>query len=166
MKNRSLFLAAGIILFAACGTARKHTDSNVLGADTTTSVQLWAKMLIRPEFKLGDPLEMRFTIYNRSSESQQFCKWHTPFEPPMSKYLDITDERGAEVQYMGAMAKRIMPPPADSYITVKPGDSLSVKVDLSEIYRVEKAGRYVVRYVAQEMSGVSVKDSVTFALHQ
>ncbi|RZK76565.1 MAG: protease [Pedobacter sp.] len=163
MKNRFLILAAGVILFAACGTARKDKNSDAL-VTATKPGQLWAKMQIMPEVKPGNSIEMRFTVYNSSDKSQQFCKWHTPFEPPMSKYLDITDEEGVEAQYMGAMAKRIMPPPADSYITVKPGDSLSVKVDLSKIYRVEKAGRYVVRYVAQEMSGLSVKDSVTFAL--
>ena len=165
MKYRFILLAAGIVLFAACDTARKNTDSNTVGStDSTTTGQLRAEIHISPEIKSGDSLEMRFTVYNRADKNQQFCKWHTPFEPPMSKYLNITDEQGEEAQYTGAMAKRIMPPPADSYITVKPGDSLTVKVDLRKIYRFEKKGRYVVRYVAQEMSGLSVRDSVTFMM--
>jgi len=164
MKNRYLLFAAGVLLLAACGTARKDADSSTSSLEATTSGPLQAEMRISPEIKSGDLLEMHFAVYNRSDKSKQFCKWHTPFEPPMSKYLDITNEQGADMQYMGAMAKRIMPPPADSYITVEPGDSLSVKVDLSKIYRIEKEGTYVVHYVGGEISGLVVKDSVIFKL--
>jgi len=92
----------------------------------------------------------------------QFCKWHTPFEPLMSKYLDVTDENGTEVDYKGAMAKRMMPPPASSYIEVKSGDSLAVTVDVLKAYAITKPAKYTIKYSGQNMSGLVVKDSVVF----
>ncbi|MEJ2882512.1 protease [Pedobacter sp. GR22-6] len=157
MKNTLTALTMGALLLAACGTLKENTTPQ-----NVKSGELVAKMYIQPEVKTGSPVEMRFTVYNRSNKSLQFCKWHTPFEPPLSKYLDITHEQGSEVLYSGAMAKRIMPPPADSYISLKAGDSLSVNVDISKIYKLDKIGKYTVRYVAEGMSGLSVKDSISF----
>jgi hypothetical protein len=168
MKNIPLLLSAGLLLLASCGTNKEQSNGTTSTADTinktdtVANTQMTARMSMKPVIKAGDSLELRFTVYNLSDKTQSFCKWHTPFEPPMSKYLDIKDDQGVEARYQGAMAKRIMPPPADSYIEVKPGDSLSVKVNISKIYALDKPGTYSVRYNAQEISGLVVKDSITF----
>lgn len=107
-------------------------------------------------------LTLKFTVFNRTDRVQQFCKWHTPFEPLMSKYLNVIDEHGEEMPYHGAMAKRIMPPPADSYIKVKSKDILSVDVDLLKAFEIKKTGKYTITYVGENMSGLVVKDSVSF----
>lgn len=168
MKNLSLLLLAGVLVLTSCSTSKQQNSSASSIADTVTATppvaadRPIAQMALNPVIESADSLQLRFTVYNRSTRNQRFCKWHTPFEPPMSKYLDIKDEQGIEAQYRGIMAKRIMPPPADSYLDVKPGDSLSVKVDLSKIYLLDKPGKYTVRYNAQEISGLSVTDSVSF----
>lgn len=166
MKHIPLFLFAGLLLLAACGTSKKQNNGSTSTADTIekidTVANLTARMDMKPAVKTGDSLELQFTVYNTSTKVQSFCKWHTPFEPPMSKYLDIKDDQGVEARYQGAMAKRIMPPPANSYIEIKPGDSLSVKVNISKIYALDKSGTYTVSYNSQKISGLVVKDSITF----
>ena len=150
---------------ASCGIVKKESES-ASNAETVIDAegpnQMIAQMRIKPVIGAGDKPELHFTVYNRSASKQSFCKWHTPFEPPMSKYLDIKDSIGNEVQYRGIMAKRIMPPPADSYIEVKANDSISVKVDLTRAYLLDKPGVYVVSYNAQGISGLHVKKSVRF----
>lgn len=155
MKFSSIILSAGVLILGSCSTGKQQNSAS-------TVEKLTGKMTVSSIIQSSDSLQLRFTIYNRSAKTQQFCKWFTPFEPPMSKYLNIKDEQGTEVAYRGAMAKRIMPPPADSFIKVKPGDSLSTKVDISKIYRLEKPGKYTVTYNAQEMSGLIVQDSISF----
>ncbi|MEJ2902495.1 protease [Pedobacter panaciterrae] len=168
MKQIHLLLSTSLLLLASCGTNKEQSNGTASTADTINKIdtvantQMTARMSMKPVIKAGDSLELRFTVYNPSVKPQSFCKWHTPFEPPMSKYLDIKDDKGAEARYQGAMAKRIMPPPADSYIEVKPGDSLSVKVNISKAYLLDKPGTYIVSYNAQEISGLAVKDSLTF----
>lgn len=156
MKYSSIILSAGILILGACSTGKRQNNPSLLKP-------LTAKITIKPIIRSADDLKLKFTVYNESAKSQQFCKWHTPFEPPMSKYLDIKDEEGTEVAYHGIMAKRIMPPPADSYVTVKPGDSLNVEVNLSKIYPLNKPGKYTIRYNASEISGLLVQDSIRFS---
>jgi hypothetical protein len=117
---------------------------------------------IKDTIKVGEPVTLKFTIYNHADTAQQFCKWHTPFEPLISKYLEVKDENGVEVDYKGAMAKRIMPPPASSYIKVNSKDSLTIDVDLLKGYAITKTSKYTVKYVGQGMSGLIVADSVSF----
>jgi hypothetical protein len=169
MKNL-LPLIAGAILFASCSPSTRNadgvnsTDSVASTTDSTlsTAKPLFATMKISNKINVGDSVKLKFTVYNTADSVQTFCKWHTPFEPLISKYLDIKSESGDEVDYRGAMAKRIMPPPADSYIKVNPGDSLSVNVDLLKGYNISKPGKYAISYNAQNMSGLVVKDSVVF----
>jgi hypothetical protein len=169
MKNLIPILSAALLI-ASCSPATRNADgtnsadSVAMAQDSTGSAAkpLFATMKINNKINLGDSLKLKFTVYNTADSVQTFCKWHTPFEPLISKYLDIKSENGEEAPYKGAMAKRIMPPPADSYIKVNPGDSLSVDVDLLKGYDISKPGKYSISYNAQNMSGLIVKDSVVF----
>lgn len=156
MKYSPIILSVGVLILGACSSTKQQKK-------TVENEPLTAKMTVKPIIRSADSLELSFTVYNRSTRTQKFCKWHTPFESKtLSKYLDIKDEQGTEAQYRGIMAKRIMPPPADSYIEVKPGDSLSAKVDIMKDYRIIKPGKYSIHYNAQEISGLLVKDSISF----
>ncbi|MDB5013861.1 MAG: protease [Daejeonella sp.] len=123
---------------------------------------LTAKMAIQDTIKMGSLAQLRFTVYNDADTVQQFCKWHTPFEPLMSKYLEVKDENGLEVQYLGAMAKRMMPPPESSYIKVNAKDSISATVNLLKAYAIEKTSKYTISYSEGSISGLIVTDSISF----
>jgi hypothetical protein len=165
MKNIIPILSAAILLFSACSQNKPLAQSATVPADSlaSTSQPLFARMKIQDSIKVGEPVTLKFTVYNTADTVQQFCKWHTPFEPLISKYLDVKDSSGLEANYRGAMAKRIMPPPADSYIKVNPGDSLSVDVDVLKGYDVQNPGKYSISYSGQNMSGLVLKDSVSFS---
>lgn len=160
MKKMIPILSAAVLLLSACSQNTRTTNT----AATTPVVEkeFFARMYTDKHIKEGDTVKLKFTVYNHTGSVKQFCKWHTPFEPLMSKYLDVKDESGTEVDYQGPMAKRMMPPPADSYLKLNPGDSLSVDVDVLKAYPIKKAGKYSIVYSGQNMSGLVVKDSVVF----
>jgi hypothetical protein len=168
MKNIHL-LPIALLALSSCGVHTSKT-ANEQQADTTkvqavtqsTEKALVAKMHIPDTLRSADSLLLTFTVRNPTADSLRFCKWHTPFEPLMSKYLDIKDVNGVEVNYKGAMARRIMPPPESSYIKLNAGDSLTVKVDLQKGYAIDKPGKYTISYAGQGVSGLVVKDSLTF----
>ncbi|MFA4871014.1 MAG: protease [Pedobacter sp.] len=171
MKNFNILLYAAVVLaLSSCGinnnSAQNSTnlaDSSATAAlDSTAEKGLLAKMSMKDTIKAGELAELKFTVYNNADTTQHFCKWHTPFEPFISKYLDITSESGEEVDYKGAMAKRIMPPPADSYLPVNSKDSISITVDLLKGYSITKPSKYTIKYVGQNMSGLIVQDSISF----
>lgn len=166
MKNYKIILSATLLTLSACGVNKVKSTSagsdSAKNQSSAASTSLFAKMKIKESIKIGDPVELKFTVYNDADTARLFCKWHTPFEPLMSKYLDVKDASGQEMLYKGAMAKRIMPPLASSYIKVNPKDSLSVTVDLLKAYDISKPSKYTIVYVGQNMSGLAVKDSVEF----
>ncbi|MFC3559036.1 protease [Pedobacter jamesrossensis] len=110
----------------------------------------------------GEKVNLKFVVHNNHSNGRSFCKWHTPFEPLMSKYLDIKDEDGNEVAYEGPMAKRIMPPSADSYLVVNPRDTITSNVDLLKTYRLEAGKKYTVSYNSSGVSGLKATNTATF----
>lgn len=171
MKNINSLLATALILaLSSCGMNNNGAKSSTSAADSTatatvgsaTEKALFAKMAIKDTIKNGESVELKFTVYNNADTTQHFCKWHTPFEPFISKYLDVKLTSGEEVDYKGAMAKRIMPPPASSYVAVNAKDSTTTTVDLLKGYQITKPGKYTVSYVGQNMSGLIVKDSISF----
>lgn len=171
MKNYKILLSAAALALASCGVSNNsssNVDSTANNADSTTAQNqdmpktIYATMQIADTIKVGQPVNLKFTVYNPADTASKFLKWHTPFEPPLSKYVDIKGEDGQEANYKGAMAKRMMPPPADSYIKVAPGDSTSATADLSKTYAIEKPGKYTVVYNSTGVTGLTVKDSVSF----
>ncbi len=165
MKNIRLIIPALLVLFSACSEATRNTAKSENIAETTTAGKtdsLEAKIKVNGNVAPGDPLLLRFVVYNNSDSAKSFCIWHTPFEPLMSSYLSITDEKGEEAQYKGPMAKRVMPPPANSYSKVNAGDSLVANADLLKAYDLKKGSSYKVVYTGGNMSGLVSKDTVTF----
>lgn len=157
MRKLIPVLSAAILLLSACSQHTLNTDK------VESSQPIFATMLmVQDTFRTGEQVLLKFTVRNTADTVQQFCKWHTPFEPLMSKYLDVASPGGEDASYRGPMAKRVMPPPADSYVKVNPGDSLSAEVDILKSYALKSPGSYTVYYNSYEISGLAVKDSVEF----
>lgn len=159
MKHKLAPLLSIVLLAASC-SVKTNTSSN---SDSVTVAEgLSVSMQMKDTIKAGEPLQLQFTVNNPSNTVQRFLKWHTPFEPLISKYLDIRDENGNEVSYRGAMARRMMPPPASDTLSVGPKQSLSETVDLLQGYAIEKPSRYTIIYSGGNISSLQVKDSVSF----
>lgn len=172
MKFISNLVCLSLFLFASCSQNLRESgsqeiaveDSSKISQEQVSKQSLVTKMAILSPMNSVDSVMLKFTVYNYSDSAKTFCIWHTPFEPLMSKYLDITDRNGEEAPYTGPMAKRIMPPPASSYITLAAQDSLTALVNLSEAYSIKKSSTYRLRYNANEISGLSVSDSIEFTV--
>ena len=67
--------------------------------------------------------------------------------------MEIIDEQGNEALFTGPMAKRVMPPPAESYIQVPPHKSVSTIYNLAKNYSF-KPGQYTIKYTGGGISGL------------
>jgi len=168
MKKLTTVLGLCAVLFAACSSSDKKEET-AAKSDTTLLPEAKAnkevdpvtgKMTLVGNAKLGQPINIKFSVYNNADTVAKFCKWHTPFERLMSKYLDVSLEDYTPVDYKGPMAKRVMPPPADSYTSLKKGDSTSVDFNLNDAYNISKPGTYTIKYNSATISGIVVKDSL------
>lgn len=154
-----------LVMVTACSMQNNKVETLATQDPTASNKKFYARMKIKDTIKIGDSVLLQFTVFNNTDSVKKFLKWQTPFEPLLSKYLDIKNEQGEEVQYRGAMAKRMMPPPAEAYITLGPGDSLNVMVDILKGYDITKPGTYTVDYTSEEVSGLKVYQQVKFIYH-
>jgi len=165
-KTALLGVAVATISSCSVNSHNSKSGSNDSVSNTpmpdTVAKELTAVMSIANNVKVGDSVLLKFTVKNNTDSVQRFCKWHTPFEPLLSKYLDVKNDKGEDVAYQGAMAKRIMPPPASSYLSLSPKDSISANVDLLKAYAIKTPGNYTITYVGENMSGLKVKNTVSF----
>ncbi|MGN6395832.1 MAG: hypothetical protein ACTHMI_09725 [Mucilaginibacter sp.] len=106
---------------------------------------------------------LTFTVTNNSNQEVRFVKWETPFEPRLGKYFEIVDNTGNEALFKGAMARRVMPPPAGAYITVKPHDKVSTRINLADNYTFN-GNSYQLKYVGGGVSGLQTGKSVKFTV--
>ncbi|MCR8557357.1 protease [Mucilaginibacter sp. BJC16-A38] len=152
-----------ITLAVACSTRNRNVkETSNKSGQPVANKELSGVMRIQGAIKTGDSVLLNFTVYNHTDGVKKFLKWQTPFEPLLSKYLDIKNEQGEEVLYKGPMVKRMMPPPPSAYITLNPQDSLAVKVDILKGYALTKPGKYTVEYTSENISGLTVKQQVSF----
>jgi len=160
MLKLKFILPAVLIVLAGCSQKLHNSTSGTSSKNPNDSLNVVLR--IKNVIKSGEKVNLKFIVRNDQVKGKSFCKWHTPFEPLMSKYLDITDETGAEVAYRGPMAKRIMPPPADSYLVVNPKDTISSDVDLLKAYQLETGKKYKISYNSSGISGLKSTNTVLF----
>jgi len=165
MKNLKLILPFAVVALAAC-SQRVNTIKEQQNPDTTVTAvntdSLTAVMKIKSTINSGEPVLFGFDVQNPTTKPLRFLKWYTPFEAPMSKFLDITNAQGEEVAYKGPMAKRVMPPPADSYLEIKAGGKSFAEIDLLKVYDLKPGQQYTISYNSASVSGLKVSQQVSF----
>ena len=161
-------LPIGLFLAGAIITGCQETSNTATPVDSTDSTKTETLKPAKLQTRLGtvnqahtkDSATISFTVINDADSVLQFCKWETPFEPRLGKFLEVTDSLGTEASFMGAMARRVMPPPAEAYISVPAHDSVSTLYNLAKNYSVSK-GTYTVKYTGGGVSGLDSGNKVS-----
>jgi peptidyl-Lys metalloendopeptidase len=107
------------------------------------------KLLINLEFsqrsyKAADKHLLSFSLKNETDKTIRVLKWHTPFDGFKANMFDVTVS-GKRTVYLGRLYKRGVPAESD-YLTLEPGETKSVKLDLAEGYDIADAGDYSVSF--------------------
>ncbi|UXD71416.1 protease [Sphingobacterium faecium] len=158
------FFILTALLFTGCQNQKNVSETTENKADTSTLIPLETQLRVIDNHFSTDSVQLSFTVLNHSDTVQRFCKWETPFEPLLGKYMEIIDEQGIEAQFTGPMAKRVMPPPTESYIQVQPHDCVSTVFNLAKNYTI-KPGKYTVNYTGGGVSGLQKGNEVKIAVN-
>jgi len=159
IRKLSLLALIAATTCTSCQESKPKPEKEQLTETTTKSEKLLAKLgAPKPSFA-KDSILLSFTVVNNADSIQQFCRWETPFEPRIGKYLEIKDNEGKEATFMGAMARRVMPPPAETYIKVPAHDSVTTVFNVSTNYTVQ-GGDYTVKYTGGGVSGLETSNEL------
>lgn len=136
----------------------------VFGLTAPASAQLAARLEAdRASYDADDALKLRFTLTNDSQEPMTVLKWSTPFAGFDSDMFQI-EQDGEAVKYIGAVVRRAAPQP-DDYITIGPGETAEVDVDLREGYDIYRDGAYSAEFQSRLLQADSA-DSRTLAARE
>lgn len=159
LRQLSTILTVAALFAAGCQTQKTGTatqqDTIPASADTA---HLQTRLSLPAATVSADSAMITFTVVNPSNQPQRFCKWETPFDR-LGKYFDIQNGQGTEATFKGAMARRVMPPPAEAYITVPAHDSTTTTINLARNYTLQ-TGTYTVKYVGGGVSGLNAGNEV------
>lgn len=158
MNTRKLSMLLAIAAVTACQSRQTASSADSAGSSPDSS-KLVVGLSTAQVPASKDSLILTFTVSNHADTIRHFLKWSTPFEPLLGKYLSVTNKDGIEAQYKGPMAKRMMPPPAESYIAVNPHDSVSATFNLIKGYSVVP-GQYTIKYTASGISGLIPENEI------
>ncbi len=98
----------------------------------------------RQSLAKSDNVVVNVTLTNTGAVTQYLLKWQTPFGAIEAPLFEVTRD-GLPVRYLGMQVKRAAPTAAD-YVALKPGASLSRKIELSALYDMGVTGAYSVRW--------------------
>lgn|GEM_PF-1980813 len=105
-------------------------------------VALTAKM--QPTYQANKPIIVEYTFTNTTKKTLYVLDWHSPLEGIKNKIFKA-ERDGQTLEYQGPMVKRGNPV-KDNYKEIKPGQSITAKVDLAKAYDITKAGKYRFEY--------------------
>jgi peptidyl-Lys metalloendopeptidase len=98
----------------------------------------------RQSLAKSDNVVVNVTVTNTGGATQYLLKWQTPFGAIEAPLFEVTRD-GLPVRYLGVQVKRAAPTAAD-YVALKPGASLSRRIELSALYEMGVTGAYSVRW--------------------
>ena len=91
-----------------------------------------------------DDLLATVTLTNDGARAVQLPRWQIPGARLEANLFDVTRD-GKPVDYLGILAKRRAPTPAD-LVTIAPGQSVSGRTELTRAYDMNDGGEYLVVY--------------------
>lgn len=125
---------------------------------------LISKLIVNNPVQLSDSIPITFVTMNPTSDTLAFTEYHTPFEGILNKFLSIQDSAGLEVEYIGVMARRVMPPPEETYHIVLPGEEKRITFNLLKGYKIDRPGTYTIRYEGENISGIANGPTVSLVV--
>ena len=137
-KARTVWLVAGLV--AATGTAFAARQNDV--TSTTIDNPLSLGMVADGARAFMGTVE--FKLVNNSAETLKIPSWQLPNGTIDSDVFEIY-RQGKRVEYTGPMIKRAAPTEAD-YVTLQPGETKRISVDLTGAYDLSQGGQYDVRF--------------------
>jgi heat shock protein HslJ len=111
---------------------------------TTPKFSLDCTLEMDETYPVGEPVDLRFELYNPTDRPLYVLIWYTPLEGVAGDIFQVTRD-GEELPYQGMLAKR-GDPTREEYIAIEPGEAASAEVDLGVGYDLSTPGTYQVQF--------------------
>jgi len=135
---RTVWLVAGLVAATGTALAARQDDAQPKFLDNPLRLAMVAD---GAQAFMGT---VEFKLSNNSSEILKIPSWQLPNGKIDADVFEIY-RGGKRIEYTGPMIKRAAPTEAD-YITLQPGETKRITVDLGAAYDLSQGGQYDVRF--------------------
>lgn len=168
MNKQSLSILAFVFVFGVftrCDTMNsKSKGKSVIDENFNRKARITSRLSAADDYDVRTPIVIRFTVENSASDTIKFTKYNTPFEGFLGDFLEIKNDKGDKMNYIGPMAKRVMPPPADAFVVVPPNEKKWVDIDIKQGYKIDNTGNYILKFLGDEINGLSSGEPIKISL--
>jgi hypothetical protein len=119
-------------------------------AAETPTTDLSATIEVPATLTSGEAVRLRFTLSNNTDVRLHVLKWYTPLEGIAGEIFRV-ERDGQTIPYQGILATRGTPP-AEAYVLLEPGESVSAEVDLAKSYDFSIPGEYTIEFLSPSIS--------------
>ncbi|MCI4667482.1 MAG: hypothetical protein MRZ79_04920 [Bacteroidia bacterium] len=143
---RHLSWSVLLILVAFSATSCKSSWENMAFAFKPAEKQIQTTLTPHADkYKKGEPVMVSFTVSNFGEKAVRVCRWNSPLE---GSYADdfLLIERKKKVAEFKGETKARKQSFFKSFVSLKPGESITQTIDLSEAYDLEKKGTYSISF--------------------
>lgn len=118
--------------------------------------------MTQKSYSATEDVHLNLTLTNDEKYSVNLLKWYTADLGVKEAIFEVEFD-GQDMQYLGAHYKRSAPT-AEDYITLKAGESISYKVELSALYDLSQTGTYDIQYSVDSINLMSQNPQLSPAL--
>ncbi len=114
---------------------------------------LTAHLEIPERLPIGESINLKFVLKNVSDEPLYVLEWYTPLEGIAGEIFRVKHD-GQTLPYEGILASR-MPPSAEQYILLYPGETVSAVVNLANSFDFSEVGQYRIKFISPGISHIA-----------
>lgn len=146
MRLVALGAVATMALSCAATDESFEEREQALSVSSKTDSQLQVELSMAQEIHaVAGGQMLTFSLTNISDKNQRILRWATPLGGEDADFFKIVSPSGI-AGYVGKAISRL-PPTERDYLSLAPGETRSVEVDLALLYDIHEAGLHSVEYV-------------------
>lgn len=120
------------------------------------------KLELPATVQAGSSVPGVFSLTNAGTTDHRVLTWNTPLEGLISPECFKVTTGGKTIRYDGKLVSRKLVPPADAYVLVRAGATVTAQFDLSEAYFIEALGKYDVE-VTCKITALGIESPLSLA---
>ena len=132
-----------IALLVVSGGAEARFEDQILQMDRGHDLQV----MVEPQMSYvpaSADVRVNVTFANSGRNAATLTRWFVP-ETDFDEPLFVVSRDGVVVDYLGPIVKR-PPPTANDLVVLRPGEQLTISVELSGMYDFSAGGDYTIKY--------------------
>lgn len=156
MRNTFLIVCLSIIIMS-CQDNNTATKESNLPIPPPQAVPLNVTLnMTQANYKLGQPITLRFVLKNNTPETLTFCKLNSPANGQQwSNCFEVKDAQGKNIPFVGKTRTYTGSVEDKDLISIEGNGIRLYTIDIRPMYQLNQVGTYTIRFIGDKVNLLS-----------